>query len=151
MHLVVIYHLLIHFSHPPSPHPFQCANMPRNQTSGFCRSNIDLGERGALFLSNYMKLQQLSHSFWQRLYIEDVRRRCTTNVYNTSCELVICASLFSLQRNAWVRRHGVVCDSRLISTASFSYPEPFLRSASEISLLFLRSSSGGGGPGGGGG
>jgi hypothetical protein len=24
MHLVVIYHLLIHFSHPPSPHPFQC-------------------------------------------------------------------------------------------------------------------------------
>jgi hypothetical protein len=24
MHLVVIYHLLIHFPHPPSPHPFQC-------------------------------------------------------------------------------------------------------------------------------
>jgi hypothetical protein len=24
MHLVVIYHLQIHFSHPPSPHPFQC-------------------------------------------------------------------------------------------------------------------------------
>jgi hypothetical protein len=32
---------------------------PRNQTSGFCRSNIELGEQGALFLSNYMKLQQL--------------------------------------------------------------------------------------------
>jgi hypothetical protein len=28
---------------------------PRNQTSGFCRSNIELGKRGALFLSNYMK------------------------------------------------------------------------------------------------
>jgi hypothetical protein len=25
---------------------------PRNQTSRFCRSNIELGERGALFLSN---------------------------------------------------------------------------------------------------
>jgi hypothetical protein len=24
MHLAVIYHLLIHFSHPPSRHPFQC-------------------------------------------------------------------------------------------------------------------------------
>ena len=32
-----------------------------------------------------------------------------------------------LQRNAWVRRQGVVCDSRLTSSASFSYPEPFLR------------------------
>ena len=42
---------------------------PRNQTSGFCRSNIELGERGALFLSNYMKSQQLSHSFWQRLFV----------------------------------------------------------------------------------
>jgi hypothetical protein len=42
---------------------------PRNQTSGFCRSNIELGEQGSLFLSNYMKLQQLSHSFWQRLYV----------------------------------------------------------------------------------
>jgi hypothetical protein len=39
---------------------------PRNQTSGFCQSNIELGERGALFLSNYMKLQQLSHSFWRK-------------------------------------------------------------------------------------
>jgi hypothetical protein len=41
---------------------------PRIQTSDFYWPNIELGERGALFLSNYMKLQQLSHSFWQRLY-----------------------------------------------------------------------------------
>jgi hypothetical protein len=38
---------------------------PRIQTSDFCWLNIELVERGALFLSNYMKLQQLSHSFWQ--------------------------------------------------------------------------------------
>ena len=52
---------------PPSLPPPVSMLAPRNQTSGFCRSNIELGERGALFLSNYMKLQQLSHSFWQRL------------------------------------------------------------------------------------
>ena len=59
MHLAVLYHLMIHFSHPPSPPPVSML-APRNQTSVFCRSNIELGERGALFLSNCMKLQQLA-------------------------------------------------------------------------------------------
>jgi hypothetical protein len=52
---------------PPSLPPPVSMLAPRIQTSDFCWLNIELGERGALFLSNYMKLQQLSHSFWQRL------------------------------------------------------------------------------------
>jgi hypothetical protein len=32
----------------------------RNQTSDFCRPNIELGERGALRRSNYVKLQHMS-------------------------------------------------------------------------------------------
>jgi hypothetical protein len=68
MHSVVIYHFLIHIPPPPpSPPPPVSMLAPRIQTSDFCWPNIELGERGALFLSNYMKLQQLSHNFWQRL------------------------------------------------------------------------------------
>ena len=52
---------------PPSRPPPVSMLAPRIQTSDFCWPNIELGERGALFLSNYMKLHQLSHSFWQRL------------------------------------------------------------------------------------
>jgi hypothetical protein len=74
MHLVVIYHLLIHFSHPPPVSMLA----PRNQTSGFCRSNIELGERGALFLSNYMKLQQLSQFLAK---IVAFRKICTLGVH----------------------------------------------------------------------
>jgi hypothetical protein len=42
---------------------------PRNQTPGFCRSNIELGERGALFLSNYMKLQCVVFAFYKLILV----------------------------------------------------------------------------------
>jgi hypothetical protein len=68
MHSDVLYHFLIHIFNPPSPHPFSML-ASCNQTSDLCRPNIELGERGALRLrlSNCVKLQHMSHSFFQRL------------------------------------------------------------------------------------
>jgi hypothetical protein len=45
MHSVVIYHLLIHFSHPPSPHLFQCWHLAtRHQV--FVNPTLNWGNGG---------------------------------------------------------------------------------------------------------